>query len=68
LRGRGLDACDTEIEADLAERDRYDSTRELSPLLAVPDAIHVDTDGSTIDEVVDRLESIVRGRWNEIGL
>ncbi|MGH2549454.1 MAG: (d)CMP kinase [Thermomicrobiales bacterium] len=68
LRGRGVDVMDAEIEADLSERDRYDSTRELSPLLAVPDAIHVDTDGLTIDEVVDRLDSIVRLRWNELGL
>jgi cytidylate kinase len=68
LRGRGVEVLDAEIEADLAERDRYDSTRELSPLLAVPDAIHVDTDGLPIADVVDRLESIVRRRWNELGL
>ncbi|CAN5349716.1 (d)CMP kinase [soil metagenome] len=68
LRGRGIDADDGAIAAELIERDRYDSMRELSPLVAVADAIHVDTDGHTIDEVVDRLEGIVRERWSELGL
>ena len=68
LRARGLDVSDLEIEAELMERDRYDSTRALSPLVAVPDAIHVNTDGLTIAQVVDRLEGIVRQRWHQLGL
>lgn len=68
LRARGLDVSDLEIEAELTERDRYDSTRELSPLVAVPDAIHVNTDGLTIAQVVDRIEETVRRRWRELDL
>jgi cytidylate kinase len=68
LRARGLDVSDNQIEDELMERDRYDSTRALSPLVAVPDAIHVDTDRLTIAQVVDRLEAIVHRKWRELGL
>ena len=43
------------VEADLSRRDRFDSTRQVSPLAAAPDAVEVDTTGVSIDEVVDRL-------------
>lgn len=36
----------------IEERDRYDSTRELSPLRKAEDAFEVDTSGLSIDEVV----------------
>lgn len=68
IRERGISANDAEIEAELGERDRYDSTRELSPLVAVPDAIHIGTDGLTIEQVVDQLEAVVRRRWHELGV
>lgn len=41
-----------EIEAAIIERDRYDSTREHSPLRKADDAILVDTSDLTIDEIV----------------
>jgi cytidylate kinase len=41
--------------ADLARRDRYDSSRAMDPLRQASDAIEVDTTGLTIDEVVSKL-------------
>jgi len=50
-----------EIERQIAERDRRDSTRAVSPLRQAADAIVVDTDGLTVEEVVARLLGAVRG-------
>ena len=44
-----------ETFADMAERDRRDSTREDSPLKAADDAIIVDSTGLTIDEVFQKM-------------
>jgi cytidylate kinase len=48
--------------AALEQRDRYDSARELSPLRAAEDAVHVDTTRLAIDEVVQRLVDLARSR------
>jgi cytidylate kinase len=68
LRARGVTISDEAVIADLAERDRFDSSRALSPLMAAPDAIRVNTDGLSISEVVDQLEQIVRDTWARMGL
>lgn len=44
-----------EIEAAIIERDRYDSTREHSPLKQADDAILIDTGDLTIDETVTQI-------------
>src|SRR5919107_466141 len=50
------DATDVEAtEADLARRDRFDSSRAADPLRQADDAIVVDTTGMGIDEVVTHL-------------
>jgi cytidylate kinase len=50
------DAADVAATAaDMARRDRYDSSRAADPLQQVSDAIEVDTTGLSIDEVVSRL-------------
>lgn len=43
------------IRADLHHRDAIDSERDVAPLQPADDAILVDTDRLTIDEVVDRV-------------
>ncbi len=50
------------VEADIVRRDHLDSTREASPLVAADDAVMVDTDGLDVDEVVDRIVTLVGGR------
>lgn len=44
-----------EVEASIIQRDRFDSSRQHSPLAEADDAIIVDTTGMTIDEVVEHI-------------
>jgi cytidylate kinase len=46
--------------ADMARRDRLDSTRSVDPLTQAPDAVVLDSTELGIDEVVSRLVSMVR--------
>src|SRR5512146_1910793 len=47
------------LARDMQERDRRDSTRAASPLIAAPDAIHIDTSKLNIDQVIAEIERIV---------
>lgn len=44
-----------QLEKDIAERDRKDSTRKVSPLQKAPDAVELTTDGLTISQVTARI-------------
>ena len=50
------------VAAELAARDQRDRTRSASPLVSAPDAVHIDSTGKSIDEVVAEVEGVVRGR------
>lgn len=50
-----------EVERELTERDHADSTRAASPLRAAADAVRIDSTGLTVDEVCDRIESLMKG-------
>lgn len=54
-----------EVLAEQRTRDERDRSREHSPLIAAPDALTLDTTALTIDEVVQRIEATVKGRWEE---
>jgi cytidylate kinase len=58
--GRATDAATT--GADLARRDRLDSSRASSPLRAAPDAVEVDTSTLDVEGVLDRLEDLAAER------
>jgi cytidylate kinase len=49
----------TDIATALAERDRRDATRAVSPLTRALDAVVIDTTGVPIDVVVERILAIV---------
>lgn len=49
-----------EIARQIQERDQRDRQRAESPLVPAPDAVILDTTGLSIDEVVSRVEEIVR--------
>jgi len=55
LIGNGLKITLDDVKADLANRDRIDSTREIAPLKKAEDAVYVDTTDMTIEQVVDKL-------------
>ena len=44
-----------ELEQQIAERDRQDSEREISPLKKADDAEFLDTSDMTIDEVAEHI-------------
>lgn len=48
-----LDMHYDQVAADIARRDHVDSTRAASPLTSAPDAVHLDTTGRSVDQVVD---------------
>ena len=50
------------VLADLEKRDVMDSTRSVSPLRPAPDATVINTDGLSLEEVVDRVLSLVEAR------
>ena len=61
-RARDVEAVEkdlAEIEADLTRRDRIDSTRAASPLMAADDAVILDTSDMSIDEVVAAVLELV---------
>ena len=47
---------------EVLTRDQRDQSRAIAPLEAAPDASRIDTSRLTVDEVVDRLMSVVRAR------
>jgi len=49
-------------EADLARRDKLDSSRATDPLRQADDAIEVDTTGMGIDDVVARLKDLLNSK------
>jgi cytidylate kinase len=52
------------LAAELRERDRRDRTRSVSPLVAAGDAVLIDSTKMTEDEVVGRVEEMVKGKLN----
>lgn len=59
---RGERADEQAMLRDVAARDRYDSERTVAPLRPADDAEVVDTDGLTLEEVVDLLLRRIRER------
>lgn len=48
------------ILADIVARDKADSTRDVAPLVAAPDAVTLDTTGMDIDEVCERIAQLAK--------
>ncbi len=49
-----------EVLNDIIKRDKQDMEREESPLIQADDAVFVDTTGLTLDEVVDKIGSLIQ--------
>jgi cytidylate kinase len=62
LQERGEAATLEDVLAAQQRRDHEDATRAVGALVPAADAIQVCTDGLTQQQVVDRLETIVRVR------
>jgi cytidylate kinase len=62
LKEKGVAATLAALSLEIAERDRRDSTRAVSPLVASADAVPLDTTGMSVEAVVERVLSLARGR------
>lgn len=62
LKAKGLPADLEQIKALIAQRDLRDSTREDSPLVIGEGVTVIDTDGLTIEQVVDRVLALLPGQ------
>ncbi|HEX5195162.1 MAG TPA: (d)CMP kinase [Solirubrobacteraceae bacterium] len=61
-RAEQIGADPSIVLAEQAIRDRRDTERASSPLQAAPDAVTIDTSELTLEEVVERVVSLVAGR------
>ena len=59
LAASGRTADPAETRRELEARDGRDRTREAAPLTAAPDAVLIDTSRLTVEEVVDRMASVI---------
>ena len=50
------------VAAAIQARDTADTTRTVSPLTLAPDAVHIDTTAMPINEVVEKVLSLVRAK------
>jgi len=62
LAARGENLSLDEVLVQQNQRDDGDASRPVGPLVAAPDAVQVNTDGQTPEQVVARLEALVRAR------
>lgn len=63
-RDRGEGVTYHEVLNSMRRRDRIDSQRDHAPLRPADDAIIIDTDGLSIDEVLARIEPLLQD-WND---
>jgi cytidylate kinase len=62
LEAKGRPSRLEEVHRAVVERDQSDQDRQIGPLKPAEDAVVVDTTGLTIDQVVDRMEQLVKER------
>jgi cytidylate kinase len=63
LKEKGLDVSLPALSREIAQRDARDTGREAAPLRAADDAVHLDSTGLGIDEVVARILRLARERF-----
>ncbi|MCA1596251.1 MAG: (d)CMP kinase [Chloroflexi bacterium] len=70
LQGKhpGGEVDEAAVLRELTERDRRDHSRAAAPLTAAPDAVRVDTDGMSVQEVVDRIAALLPHPATDEGL
>jgi cytidylate kinase len=59
FQSRGVDTSFEEVRAQIAERDRLDSTRTHSPLRAAPDAVTIDSTDMKPEAVVAKMRAVM---------
>ncbi|MBM7661226.1 cytidylate kinase [Bacillus mesophilus] len=59
---KGIESNLQQLMIEIAQRDKLDSEREVSPLIKAHDAIEIDTTSLSISQVVDKIMTIVHER------
>ncbi len=65
LQARGEHESIDEVLRQQNQRDQSDTSRTVGPLIPAADAIHFSTDGLSQDEVIERLEKIVKEKMQK---
>jgi len=59
---KGFESDLEKLKEEIRKRDKLDSEREVAPLKKADDAVEIDTTSLTIDEVVEKIKQLVKGR------
>lgn len=59
LQEKGIPCSFEEIRDDIIKRDDQDMHREIAPLMQAADAVYLDSSDMTIDEVTEKIKSLV---------
>jgi cytidylate kinase len=62
LKEKGLTVNLADLSQEILERDRRDSSRPVAPLRPAADAVVLDSTGLDIEQVVDQVLALARGR------
>ena len=62
---KGIESTFEEVLKNIIDRDKRDSSREISPLKQAEDAVYVDTTNLTIEEVVNTIIKIIQNKKGE---
>lgn len=63
-KGKGIFSDLEQLKKDIAERDYKDSTRDTSPLKQAEDAVRIDTTKLSIEQVVEKIKSLISTKLN----
>lgn len=66
LRAAGAEPGISDLERQVAQRDRLDSERAEAPLRRTPEHVYLDTSLLDAEEVVERIQELVRDRIPEL--
>ncbi|BBB92970.1 MAG TPA: (d)CMP kinase [Methylomusa anaerophila] len=64
LSDKGFDVDLSQLESEIASRDKQDCEREAAPLVKAPDAIPIDTTNLSIDEAVQQILCLCEEKMN----
>lgn len=62
LKAKGIHTDINQLKKEIEERDKQDSEREIAPLKKAEDAIEIDSTHLTVDEVVQKILTLVKER------
>ena len=62
---KGIETSYEEVLENIKDRDYRDSNREIAPLRKAEDAIYIDSSDMTIDEVVNKVITLIKEKYNK---